>query len=339
MEYKSVAQIINELSDGQVKPIYLLHGDEAFFIDEITEHIEDNVLTDAEKAFNQVVLYGRDIDSKQIMDECRQYPMMSQKRVVIIKEAQDFKELKEMGGYISNPSPHTVLVIAHMNKKIDGRISWVKEAKKSPHVVMFESGSIKEYHLAQWVKEYLQSKGRKINPEANQLLCDYLGTDLKKLVNEIEKLELNIPSKKTIDADDIERYVGISKEYNIFELNKVLGKKDILRSHAICHNLGDNIHKSPLQMMIPAMTSHFQRAHIVKRLGSRDKFEIARLGKIPPFAVPELSEAAQNYSEESFRRIFELLLQADAGSKGVDMRRGEPAEVFKELVSNILLLK
>lgn len=339
MEYKSTDQVISEITNGHIKPVYLLHGEEAFYIDQIMDLIEANTLTDAEKAFNQVVLYGRDVDSKQIADESRQYPMMSQKRVVIIKEAQDFKELKEMGPYMSNPSPHTVLVIAHMNKKIDGRISWIKDAKKSPHIVMFESGSIKDYHLSQWVKDYLHSKGRKISPEANQLLCDYLGTDLKKLVNEIEKLELNIPPKKSIDTADVERYVGISKEYNIFELNKVLGKKDIQRSHIISKNLGDNIHKSPLQMMIPAMFSHFQKAHIVKRLGGKDKFEIARLGKIPPFAVAELNEAAHNYSEEGFRRIFELLQQADAGSKGVDMRRTEPAEILKELVSNILLLK
>lgn len=339
MEYKNTDQIINELKEGHIKPVYILHGSEAYFIDLVCDYIESNVLTDAEKAFNQIVLYGRDIDSRQITDEARQYPMMSSKRVVIIKEAQDFKELKEMGAYMANPSPHTLLVIAHMNGTIDGRISWVKEAKKSPHTVVLQSDTVKEYQLAGWVKQYLLAQGRKISEEANMLLCEYLGTDLKKLVNEIEKLELNLPPKKSISIDDIEKYVGISKEYNVFELNKVLGKRDIIRSYIIADNLAQNIHKSPLQMIVPAMNGHFQKAHIVSRLkGVRDS-DLCKLAKVPTFALAEMKEDAANYSELAFKRIFELLVEADAKSKGVNARRVDSADILRELVSNILLLR
>lgn len=339
MEYKSSEQILNDLRQGSYRPVYILHGEESFFIDQISDYIEANALTDGEKAFNQMVLYGKDIICRQIYDEARQYPMMSQRRVVIIKEAQDLKDLKELSNYISAPADHTVLVIAHKNKKVDGRISWLKEAKKAPNVVVLASTPVRDYQLGAWVKGYLQSRKRSITNDANQLLCEYLGTDLKKLVNEISKMELNLPADKTIDASDIEKYVGISKEYNVFELTKALSAKDNRRAHAICDNLCQNMHKSPIQMMIPAISNHFQKAHIIKRIGNKSDQQLAQMIGVSPYAIKDSKLAARNYSEPGLRSILYLLKEADGKSKGVNQRKAQPETILFDIVSQTLQTK
>jgi DNA polymerase III subunit delta len=338
MEYQNSNQILTELKSGTYRRIYVLHGEEAFFIDEVVDYVENHILTDSEKAFNQIVLYGKDVEPRQIFDEARQFPMMSERRVIIIKEAQDIKNLSEIEGYMKAPSPHSIVVLAHKNKKVDGRIAWFKEAKKSPHMAVLTAEPIKDYHLAAWVKSYLSSTKRKISDQANLLLCEYLGSDLKKLVNEINKLELNIPPNKAIEVEDIEKYVGISKEYNIFELNRCLGKRDVERAFKICKNLTDNINKSPVQMMLPAMFNHFQKAHIVHRESRRNDDELGSILKVQKFMLNDYKVAATNYSEASLRKIIQLLKTADAKSKGVDQRRFDPEELMKELVSEILFL-
>ncbi len=340
MEYKTADHILTELKQGKYRPIYILHGEEAYFIDEITDYIEAHALTDSEKAFNQVVIYGRDANFKTLIDEARQYPMMSQRRVVILKEAQDMVDLKEMGSYIASPSDMTVMVIAYKNKKIDGRITWVKDAKKSPHIAMLHSAAVREYNLSKWINEYLRSKNRKIAPDANMLLAEYLGTDLKKLVNEISKVELNIPTGKMIEVADVEKYIGISKEYNIFALLKELNKRDPYKVHIILQNLVDNIHKNPVQMMIPAMNNHFQRIHITHHHARTADAQLAKLLKVGPYFVKEYKEAIKYYTEPQVRKVFKLLCRYDGQSKGMGRRSGTPpGELFKELVLQILYIK
>lgn len=336
MEYKSSNQLLTEVKSKQYKPLYVLHGEEAFFIDQISDFIENSVLTDGEKAFNQVVLYGKDIVARQIIDEAMQFPMMSERRVVIVKEAQDMSDLKELDSYIAKPAPHAIVVLAHKNKKIDGRLTWIQVAKKSPHIAMLHAQPIKEGKLVQWVDGYLRQKNRKISQPAKLLLCEYLGTDLKKLVNEINKLELNIAKDVGIEVDHVEKYVGISKDYNVFELNKAIGARDVLRTHVICNNLIDNIHKSPPQMLIPAMFSHFQKSHLAKRVGRRSNDHIAGVLRISSYYISDYITTADNYSESAFKRIFELLKVADGQSKGINSRKTDSAELIKGLVSEIV---
>ena len=336
MIYTEPDQIINEIRSGSPKPVYILHGEEPYYIDQIVGEVESAVLTDAEKAFNQVVVYGRDIDIKTLQDEARQFPMMSQRRVVIIKEAQAFKDIKVLDGYIEHPIQHTVLVIAHPNKKLDGRWSWVSKAKKSPHIVFFHSEPVRPHRLGAWLTNYLRSKSRKIDARANQLLCEYLGSDLKKLVNEIEKIELNVGSDKVIDADDVERYVGISKEYNVFELLKQLSYVNKSKAFQITDNLARNIKKNPIQMIIPSLFNHFQRLLILTQATTNNEKQLASIMKVPPFAVKEFIAAKSKYPPDKIRHILSAISEADLKSKGVGSRRNDPAELLRELIQEIL---
>ncbi len=336
MIYTEPDQIINEIRSESPKPVYILHGEEPYYIDQIVSEVEHGVLTDAEKAFNQIVAYGRDIDMKTLYDEARQFPMMSQRRVVIIKEAQAFKEIKELDSYIEQPVEHTVLVIAHVNKKVDGRWSWVSKAKKSPQIVFFQSDPIKPHKLNAWLTHYLRTKSRKIDARANQLLCEYLGADLKKLVNEIEKIELNVAADKVIDADDVERYVGISKEYNVFELLKHLSYVNKSKAFYITDNLARNIKKNPIQMIIPSLFNHFQRLLILTQAETNNEKQLASIIKVPPFAVREFIAAKSKYRPHKIRHILSVISQADLKSKGIGNRRNEPDELLRELIQEIL---
>lgn len=336
MIYTSPDQIIDEIRSGSPKPMYILHGEEPYYIDQIVGEIESGVLTDAEKAFNQIVAYGRDIDIKTLHDEARQFPMMSQRRVVIIKEAQAFKDIKKLDSYIEHPVEHTVLVIAHVNKKVDGRWSWVAKAKKSPQIAFFHSEPVKAHKLNTWLSNYLRSKSRKIDARASQLLCEYIGSDLKKLVNEIDKIELNVSADKVIDADDVERYVGISKDYNVFELLKHISYVNKSKAFFITDNLARNIKKNPIQMIIPSLFNHFQRLLILSQARTNNEKELASIMKVPPFAVREFIAAKSKYRPDKIRHILNAISQADLKSKGVGSRRNDPAELLRELIQEIL---
>ncbi len=336
MIYTNPDQILNELKSGTIKPIYILHGEESYYIDLIVQEIEQNVLNDAEKSFNQVVVYGRDIEMKTVHNEARQFPMMSQRRVVIIKEAQDMKELKQLGDYIENPVRHTLLVISHVNKKIDGRMSWISKAKKSPHIVLFHSEPVRDYKLNAWLNNFLRTKSRKISPQANQLLCEYLGNDLKKLVNEVEKIELNLAADKMIDATDVERYVGISKDYNIFELLKALSYVDKPKAFFITDNLVSNIKKYPIQMLLPSLFTHFQRLLILSQANTNDDDRLAQMMKVPKFTLKEFHIAKTKYRQDKIKKIINVISIADIKSKGVGDRRNEPGELLKDVIHEIL---
>ena len=236
--------IISDLKKGNYKPIYFLHGEEAYYIDAITKYIEEHALTDAEKAFNQIVLYGKDVDFKNVVDNARQFPMMANRRVVIVKEAKDMKGLDKLGSYFEHPSDQTVLVIAHKHKKLDGRSKLSKVLKKS--AVVFESKPIRDYKIAEWISNYVREQGFKIDGRSSILLGEYLGTDLSKITNEIAKLTVNLEAGKTIDADLIHDKIEISKDFNVFELQNALGKKDLAKSFLITDYFTKNIKKLSL---------------------------------------------------------------------------------------------
>lgn len=336
MVYTNSDQIISQIRSGSPAPMYILHGEEPYFIDQIVSEIENNVLTDSEKAFNQIVAYGRDLDIKTLHDEARQFPMMSQRRVVIIKEAQAFKDIKQLDSYIEHPVEHTILVIAHVNKKVDGRWSWVAKAKKSPQIVFFHSVLLKGKNLNTWLSNYLRSKSRKIDARASQLLCEYIGSDLKQFVNEIDKIELNVAIDKVIDADDVERYVGISKDYNVFELLKHISYVNKSKSFYITDVMIRNIKKNPIQMIIPSLYTHFQRLLILTQAETNNEKQLASILKVPSFAVKEFLAAKSKYRPDKIRHILNAISQADLKSKGIGNRRTDPGELLRELVQEIL---
>lgn len=334
MEYPSADHLLSDIKSGQIRPVYVLHGAEPFFIDKVTSYIEKNLLNEAEQAFNQSVLYGRDVDSKQVLDYARQYPMMAERRVVVIKEAQAMRDLKSLGSYISGPSPQTVLVIAH-KKKIDGRIKWVKEAKKSDQIGMMASEPVPEYKLNAWITSYVKGQKLKMTGDATEMLGQYLGTDLKKITNEIEKIKVNLNEGEVIDVPEIEKYIGISRDYDIYALLKALSKGDIPRVHEITYNIEANVKVQPLQMIIPGMASYFEKVLVVAQHFKKDDRALGTMIGTYGSFVKEYRDMAKRYGYSGLIKIYRMLLQADAQSKGFERRKGEG--ILKELIGKILL--
>lgn len=225
------SQIIGDLKKKQYQPVYFLHGNESYFIDAIADYIEKNVLSDGEKSFNQTILYGKEIEFKQVVDTARRYPMMAPHQVVIIKEAQEMRTLKELATYIEQPAQTTILVICHKHKRFDSRTKLGKLLKKK--AVVFEAKKLYDNQLPDWIHNYLQDKGFSIKPAATALIAEYLGTDLSKVVNEMDKLAINLPRGTNITQQHIQSNIGISKDYNVFELQKALGQKQVTKVNRI----------------------------------------------------------------------------------------------------------
>jgi len=335
MEYKSSDKIIKELKSGDFKQVYLLHGEEAFFIDQVSDYIENNVLDEGGKAFNLSLLYGREVEFKQVLDHARQFPMMASHRVVIIKEAKGMKELASLGAYIEKPSPQTILVIAHKDKAIDGRIAWVKKAKKLEHVAVFKSDPIRDYNIEKWVPTYLSTLGLTITPDANRLLCQSLGTDLSKITNEIEKVQLSLKGTK-INADIIAKNVGVSKEFNVFELISAIAQRDPKRVQFIATQMEQNTKREPIIKLLPQLGAFVEKALVASQHISKDDRTLSGMIGVHFMFVKDYKSAVRNYGEAGLRRIYKYILQADGRVKGIEYRRGDQ-DVLKELVGKILL--
>jgi len=335
MEYKSAHQILTELRSGNYKPVYLLHGEEPYFIDQVSDYIEKNVLDESGKAFNLSILYGREVDQKQILDHARQFPMMAAHRVVIIKEARFLKDLAKLGSYIEQPAEQTILVIAHKDKNIDGRIAWVKKAKKSNHVAILKSEAIKDWKIEAWVSSYINQSGLQISPQANQLLCQSLGTDLKKITNEIAKVRLNIKGSEIV-IDDVTRHIGISKEYNVFELIKAISYRDIARMQYIASQMESNYKKEPLVKFLPLIGTFVEKSLVAVQHQRTDDRKLSGMIGVHPTFVKDYKSAARNYGEQGLRRMHKLVVEADGRNKGVQYRRGDQG-VLKELIGRMIL--
>jgi DNA polymerase-3 subunit delta len=321
--------IIKDLEAKKYAPIYLLHGEESYYIDAISHYIEKNVLNEGEKAFNQAVLYGKEIEFKQVVDEARQFPMMAPYRVIIIKEAQEMRTLSKLEQYASNPSPTSILVIAHKHKKIDKRTRFVKNASKSG--IVMESKRIYDNQLPGWITEHLKSKSVTIDYEASQLLADYLGTDLSKVSNELEKLLLNISNNK-ITADDVQEQVGISKDYNVFELQKAIGNRDGAKVFRIINYFSENEKNHPLPLVIGNLYNYFSKLYItIFNLKTPDN-QLQRLIGLPsPYFVKEYKASARILGYDKIRTAFIALQQADLQSKGVGSRNKDSKAILTEL--------
>lgn len=327
--------ILSDLKKSKFQPVYFLHGEESYFIDVITKYIEENALTDAEKAFNQVVLYGKEVDFKNVIDNARQFPMMAERRVVILKEAKDMRSLDKLESYFENPSEQTILVIAHKHKKLDGRSKLAKVLKKK--AVVFESSPIRDYKIAEWISSYIAGLGYKIDGKSCMLLGEYLGTDLSKITNEISKLIVNLEKGGTISADLIHEKIEISKDFNIFELQNALGKKDSAKSFLITEYFAKNMKNHPLMMLNGSLYNYFLKVMLTSSNLNKSDQEIAKKIKLPnTFFVKEYKLAARNYSMSALAEIFQYIKESDARSKGIGNRSTPPEAILRELVFKIL---
>ncbi|MDQ3191796.1 MAG: DNA polymerase III subunit delta [Bacteroidota bacterium] len=331
---KEFNAILAELKKKVYRPVYFLMGEEPYFIDVISDYATENILTEDEKEFNLSVLYGRDINVASIINEAKRYPMMSPYQVVIVKEAQNIKNIEELEPYLKNPLSTTILIICHKYKSLDKRKSFGKSLGQLAAVL--DTKKLRDYQVPDWINNYLSDKGSSITPKAGLLMTEFLGTDLSKIANELDKLLLNIPEKTEINPSHVEKYIGISKDYNNFELQKALGIKDVFKSNQIINYFANNPKNNPLVLTISALFSYF--SNILSYHYSKDKSEraVAAALKINPFFVKEYIYAAKNYDIRKTVEIIGHLRMYDLKSKGVDNTSSNDGELLKELIYKII---
>ncbi len=330
-----VKQIVTDIKNGNIKPIYFLMGEESYYIDKITEYIDRNVLAEEEKGFNQMVLYGRDVTIDDIVSNAKRYPMMAERQVVIIKEAQDLsRTIEKLADYAEHPQPTTVLVICYKYKKIDKRKKLYKTVAKSG--VIYESKKLYENQVSDWIRKVLAGAKYSIEPKAAQMLVEFLGTDLNKINNELEKLKLIVPQENQITADTIEENIGISKEFNNFELRKAIGVRNVIKAHRIINYFAQNPKDNPLVMTISLLYSYFSQVLQYHGLSDKSQRNVAATLKINPYFVSDYSDAARNYPMKKVSQIIALLREADVKSKGVGATNLPPGDILKELLVKIM---
>jgi len=332
--------IIRDIKAGKFSPLYVLHGEEPFFIEEISNAIKDAAVDEASKDFNETILYGRDTDLVDVLAAARRFPMMSDRQLVLVKEAQDLKcwkrkdELQKLEAYAENPVGTTVLVFAYMNKKIDGRSKAVKTLSKNG--VLFLSEKVRDYKLAQWIEGYVKEQELAIDSKAAQLLAEYLGNDLRKVCNEITKLNVILPKGTIINTELIEKHIGISKDYNVFELQRALGQKDIGKASMIVNHFEANPKNNPLAMVIPVLSAYFSRIFVYHGLRDRSQQAAAKAMSCSPFAVRDYAAAAGAYPVGKLARIFGYLREADRKSKGQGNATISDGMLLRETIFKIL---
>lgn len=337
----TASDIIKDLKARKFKPVYLLHGDEPYYIDQVIHYIEHHVLNDMEKGFNQTVLYGKDTDMSTILNAAKRYPMMSDYQVIIVKEAQDLKWSKDTEGkdaeyvlsYFEKPLASTILVFGYKYGNFDKRKKLYKTIDKSG--LIFQSDPIRDYKIAGWIEDHVKEKGYKIAPQAAALMAEYLGTDLSKIANEVEKLLLNISKETTIDTDHIQKNIGISKEYNVFELQKALASRNVLKCNQIINYFADNPKANPTVMVLANLNSYFTK--ILKYHYLQNKNDAAKELGVNPYFVKDYETAARSYSLNKVFDIISLLRSYDLKSKGVDSTGNTTdGELLKELLFKMI---
>ncbi|MCB0762469.1 MAG: DNA polymerase III subunit delta [Flavobacteriales bacterium] len=333
-------RILRDIESRNVAPVYVLMGDEPYFVDQITDAFEDRFLTDEEKGFNLSIAYGRDSTMEQIISVSRGFPMIGEKQLVIVKEAQDLNEWKKSDNlvllehYLNQPQPSTVLVFAFKNKKLDSRLKVAKQLAKVG--VVFKSEKIKENKLPEWIDHEVRSKGYTIEPQACMLLAQYLGTDLSKLINALSKLMIVIPSGTPITTAAIEKNIGISKDYNVFELQGALARLDVVKSNEIIAYFAANPKANPLQMVLPVLYSFFSRLLIYQSLKDRSQSNLASKMGLSPWALDDYHAAARNMDPRKTERIISYLRKTHAQLYGRNNFGITEEFLMKELVFKII---
>jgi DNA polymerase-3 subunit delta len=335
MELKSYEAILSDLRKKIYHPIYFLTGDEAYYIDQISNYIQDNVLDDAAKSFNQTILYGKDGDALTIMNAAKRFPMMSSHQVIIVKEAQEIKDIDNLIHYIEQPLTSTLLVLNYKYKAPDKRKKVFKSLIKNG--VFLESKKLYDDQLPGWIAAYIAAKNYSIEPKASAMLVEFLGSDLAKISNEIDKLIISLEGKeKIISSALIERNIGISKDFNNFELQNAIGKRDILRANRIINYFAENQKNHPLVVTINALYSFFSKLLIFYWIKDKSRENLAERLGVRPFFVKDYIEASRHYSANKIILIIEILREYDMKSKGYKGTLISPGDLLKEMVFKIL---
>jgi DNA polymerase-3 subunit delta len=327
--------IIQNLKKKIIHPIYLLQGEEPYYIDEISNYIEKNLLTEAEKGFNQSVFYGKDSNAVTIAESCLRFPMMAQRQVIIVKEAQSLAKIEVLASYAERPLASTVLVLNYKYKALDSRTKLAKAIKKNG--VVFTSEKVKEWKLPNWIDNYLAARDFTITPQAAQLLTSYLGADLGKVANELNKLIIAVKNTNKITPDHIEKNIGLSKEYNLFELQNALGERNIFKANQIIQYFGANPTTNPIQRTIPILFGFFSNMFAYHFLKDKSEGNVAAQLGMHPFAAKNVITAAKKYTPTKLYEIIGILREYDLKSKGFDTSGAvSTGDLQKEMIYKIL---
>lgn len=331
MDYKD---IIENLKKKIYHPFYFLHGEESYYIDHISDYIENNVLDENEQGFNQMVLYGKDIDVVSLISSLRQYPMGAPYYVIVVKEAQDIKNIELLESYFANPVPSSILVLNYKHKKPDKRKKFYTEAKKKG--VVFESKQVYDNKIPAWISQYLKNKGYSITTKSTHLINEFLGNSLSKITNEIDKMLINIPEPRELNENDIERNIGISKDYNIFELQDALGNKDALKVNKIINYFNANEKEYPAVKVITMLYYYFQKLFLYHFMEDKSSQAVAGKLGVAPYFVTKYKVAASKYPTKKLSQVMHELRVYDLKSKGLDNGSTSSGELLRELLFKII---
>jgi DNA polymerase-3 subunit delta len=329
-------KIMTELKSKNYRPVYFLMGEEPYFIDEVSNYINANVLTDNEKTFNQTVLYGKDIDAVKVIEAARRFPMMASHQVIIVKEAQNIRNIEDLLHYTEKPLKSTILVINYKYKTLDKRKKLYTSIEKNGGALL-QSDKLYENKVPDWITKYLASKGFGISPEGAALLTEFLGNDLNKIVNELGKLMLTMPEgNNKITPDLIEKNIGISKEFNNFELQKAIVSRDVLKANRIIDYFDKNPKENPIIVTISSLFGYFSKIFMYHFLKDKSKGGVAAALKINPYFVTDYENAAKRFNPAKLVEIIAMLREYDLKSKGVGNSSASDGELLKELVFKMI---
>ncbi|PKH68373.1 DNA polymerase III subunit delta [Flavobacterium sp. ALD4] len=329
-----VIKILNDIKAGNIKPIYFLMGDEPYYIDIVSDYIEKNVLSEEEKGFNQTVVYGRDVSVEDIISTAKRYPMMAERQVVIVKEAQDLsRTIDKFESYAENPMPSTVLVICYKYKTLDKRKKTTKVLAKNG--LVYESKKLYENQVGDWIKRILASKKYTIEPKANAMLVEFLGTDLGKINNELQKLQIILPKGSAITPKDIEENIGFSKDFNVFELRKAIGERNQLKAYTIAENFANNPKENPMVVTTSLVFGFFIQLLKYHGLKDRNPKNVAAVIGVNPYFLKEYDVALKNYPMKKVSQIVASLRDIDVKSKGVGANSMSNSDLLREMLYNI----
>jgi len=331
MEIKSITKAWEK---REYHPVYWLEGEEAYYIDQLTDYAQKNILSPEQFDFNLSVFYGKDSDAAQVVNACMRYPVFSDRQLIILKEAQHLKDIEKLESYILNPLSSTILIIAFKEKKIDGRSKFAKLIKD--HTVFFQSLKLKENELAGWINDYILSQGYKPTRKTVFLLAEHIGNDLSKIVNELDKLFIHLSDRKEITEEDIESCIGISKEYNLFELQHAIGKKDFPTSFKIITYFEQNPKAAPVQLLLPVLYSYFSKVYMLLNAKGDDKSISAQTG-INAWYLKDYRHTASVYGYAGVETIVLLLHTYNLKSIGIHSAGGDDAALMKELLGKMMI--
>ncbi|KQR94827.1 DNA polymerase III subunit delta [Chryseobacterium sp. Leaf180] len=335
---KELDLILKNIKNKEVSPIYFFHGDEPYFIDVAVKAFENKLLEEDEKAFNQTVTYGKDASYGEILSLARQFPMMGDRQLIIIKEAQDLKlgdeESKAFEAYIQNPVPSTVLVFAHKHKKLDSRKKVTKVLEKSNALILSET--FKDHLLPKWISDECARLQIKTAPNISHLLAEYLGNDLSRIANELGKLKIILKEGQILDGAVVENHIGISKEYNVFELQKALGVKNADAAFKIAYFMGKNPKNNPFVMLLSSLYNYFSNVIIYSTMLGQPPQMIASQMGVNPYFLKDYADAARMYPLKNSTRVISILREFDMKGKGLGAVNMSDAELIKELVYKII---